>query len=218
MQILDLPVFFLGYMAIWISFCLSGLLVLWIERKYLFYKWRDYYAFLCIPWKLSIFVPAFLFVSFAGSYTNDETWDVVSGSGMSLLTFATAPWSVGLIYQVFNGKRPLRYLIIALALLFFSSSWFYDAYLLWRDGSYTRRWFGNLTLSPIIYLAAGLLWNLEAKSRPNYTDRQHVYFSFVRNDWPSRPINTQFSPLFPAILPLVLIAFFVLVAFVRWHF
>lgn len=32
-----------------------------------------------------------LFVTFAGRYTNDETWGPVTGSGMAILTFQTAP-------------------------------------------------------------------------------------------------------------------------------
>jgi hypothetical protein len=61
---------------------------------------------------------------------------------MAILTFLTAPWSIGLIYLVFVGRRPVRYLVIALALLLFPSSWFYDGYLLWRDAAYTGRWAG----------------------------------------------------------------------------
>ena len=104
-----------------------------------------------------------VFVTFAGSFTDDETRDVVTGSGMAVLTFLTAPWSVGVAYQVFVRRRPTRYLIVALAVMLFSSSWFYDAYLLLRDGEYTRGWLGDLMLSPIVYVAAGVLWNLEPK-------------------------------------------------------
>ena len=209
--------FFANYLACWISFCILALCIVVIERKRLVLELPVYLKFLCIPWKLSIFVPAFLFVSFAGPYTNDETWDLVTGSGMSILTFATAPWAVGVIYQVAIGKRSLRYLIVAIALLLFSSSWFYDGYLLWRDHAYTQRWAGNLVLSPIIYVAAGLLWNLEAKPQMNFNDRFDWRFSFVRSDWPIRPTNTQFMPLIKPMVPLILIALFVLVAFVRWR-
>src|SRR6202451_3763557 len=127
-----------------------------------------------------MFAPAFLFVSFAGRFTNDETWDFGTGSGMAILTFLTAPWSIGLIYQAVTGRRPLRYLIVAIALTFFSSSWFYDAYVLWRAGVYTPRWEGNLMLSPLIYAAAGLLWNLEAKDTWGVDDRWDFRLSFVR--------------------------------------
>jgi len=209
--------FFVKYIAIWVSFCLVAVFILMVDRKRLLPEWREYLSFLCVPWKLWVFVPAFLFISFAGRYTNDETWDFITGAGMSILTFSTAPWSIGLIYQVLTGKRPLRYLIVASALLFFSSSWFYDAYLLWRDGAYTSRWAGNLMLSPIVYLAAGMLWNLEAKIRTDFSDRRDFRLSFVRSDWPTRPVDTRFAPLIPALIPLILIAAFVLVAFVRWN-
>jgi hypothetical protein len=209
--------FFVIYLTCWISFCIIALCILCIERKRLARELRIYFGFLCMPWKLWIFAPAFLFVSFAGPYTNDETWDFVTGSGMSILTYITAPWSVGLIYQVAVGKRPLRYLVVAIALLLFSSSWFYDAYLVWRDQAYTHRWAGNLMLSPIIYVAAGLLWNLEAKPQMSFSDRFDWRFSFVRSDWPIRPSNTQFMPLIKAMIPLIFIAMFVLIAFVRWR-
>jgi hypothetical protein len=210
--------FFVNYLACWISFCILALCIVVIERKQLVLELPVYLKFLCIPWKLWIFVPAFLFVSFAGPYTNDETWDFVTGSGMSILTFATAPWSVGVIYRVTIGKRSLRYLVVAIALLLFSTSWFYDGYLLWRDHAYTQRWAGNLVLSPIIYIAAGLLWNLEAKPQMNFSDRFDWRFSFIRSDWPTRPNNTQFMSLIKPMIPLILIALFVLIAFVRWRF
>jgi hypothetical protein len=214
---LSISPFFIKYIALWASFCLAAVFILMWDRKRLLPEWREYWSFLCVPWKLCLFAPAFLFVTLAGRYTNDETWDPVTGSGMSILTFLTAPWSIGLIYQVLIGRRPLRYLVVAIALLLFSSSWFYDSYLLWRDGVYTPRWAGNLMLSPFIYLAAGLLWNLEAKDRWDFRDRWDYRLSFVRADWPNRPVDTRFAPLILASIPFILIAAFVLVAFVGWN-
>jgi hypothetical protein len=209
--------FFVKYIAIWTSFCLVALLILAWDRKRLLPEWREYWRFLCVPWKVCLFVPAFFFVTFAGRLTDDETWDWVTGSGMAILTFLTAPWVVGLIYLVFVGRRPARYLVVALALLLFSSSWFYDGYLLWRDGAYTGRWLGNLVLSPFIYMAAGLLWNLEAKPRAGFHDDSGFQLSFVREDWPSPPVDTRFGPILFVSIPLILIAAFVLVAFVNWQ-
>jgi len=124
------------YVLLWALYCLLAGAILARDRKTLLPEWRDYFRFLTVPWKICVFVPAFLFVSFAGHFTNDETWDFVTGSGMSILTFLTAPWAIGLFCQVFAGKRPRRYLIVASALCFFSSSWFYDSYLLWRRSLY----------------------------------------------------------------------------------
>ena len=217
MKGLSIAPVFVRYIAIWASFCLIAVVILVWDRKRLLTDWREYWRFLTVPWKMWLFVPAFLFVTFAGRYTNDETWDVVTGSGMALLTFLTAPWVVGLIYQVLVGRRPLRYLIVALALLLFSSSWYYDAYLLLRDGVYTQRWAGNLMLSPFIYVAAGMLWNLEAKDSGEFREGWQFRFSFVRVDWPSRPLDTRFGPLIFASIPFIVIAAFILVAFVGWH-
>jgi hypothetical protein len=217
MKELNISPFFAKYIAVWASFCFVAVAILVWDRKRLAPEWREYVRFLSVPWKLGLFVPALFFVTFAGRFTNDETWDVVTGSGMAILTFLTAPWVVGLIYQVLVGRRPLRYLIVALALLLFSSSWFYDGYLLWRDGVYTRRWAGNLMLSPFIYVAAGLLWNLEAKENGDFRDGGRFRFSFVREDWPSRPVDTRFGPLILASIPFILIAAFILVALVGWN-
>jgi hypothetical protein len=200
-----------GYILFWGSFCLLAVAILVPDRNTLLPEWRAYFRFLSLPWKLAIFAPAFLFVSFAGRFTDDETWDLVTGSGMSILTFLTAPWSIGLFCQVLMGKRPRRYFIVATALCLFSSSWFYDSYLLWRDGVYTQRWLGNLIASPVICVAAGLLWNLEAESASRYQ------LSFVRPDWPKPPANQSFRPLILVSVPLILIAAYVLVASVRWH-
>ena len=209
--------FFGWYIAIWVSFSIVAAAILSLDLKRLIPEWREYLRFLTVPWKLWLFVPAFAFVTFAGRYTNDETWDVVTGSGMAILTFLTAPWSIGLFYQVFVGRRPARYFVVALALLLFSSSWFYDGYLLWRDGAYTGRWFGNLVLSPFIYAAAGLLWNLEAKPSVGFHDDSGFRLSFVREDWPSRPADTRFRPIMYVSIPFILIAAFVLVEFVGWN-
>lgn len=208
--------FFVKYIAICAAFSIVAVLILLWDRKRFASEWREYWRFLAVPWKLWLFVPAFLFVTLAGRFTNDETWDVVTGSGMALLTFLTAPWVVGVIYQVIVGRRPLRYLIVAFALLLFSSSWFYDGYLLWRDGVYTGRWAGNLMLSPWIYVAAGLLWNLEAQPKSGFHDDSGFQLSFVREDWPRRPVDTRFGPLVFVSIPFILIAAFVLVAFVGW--
>jgi hypothetical protein len=200
------------YVACWVGFCLLAAAILFRDRRLVRNEWKDYLRFLAVPWKVAIFLPALFFVTFAGRFTDDETWVLMTGFGMSALTFLTAPWAVGLCYQVFAGRRALRYLVVALALCFFSSSWFYDGYLLWRDGSYTPRWLGNLMISPIIYVAAGILWNLEAKVTGSFR------LSFLRLDWPAPPVNRSFAPLLLISIPLVLVAAVALVAFVRWRF
>jgi hypothetical protein len=45
-----------------------------------------------------------------------------------------------------------------------------------------------------------------------------VQFSFSRADWPKRPTDTRFEPLIVVSIPVIVIAVFVLVAFVGWKF
>jgi hypothetical protein len=113
MRVLSVSPFFLKYIAIWTAFCLIAAGILVWDRKRLVSEWREYSRFLSVPWKLCLFAPALIFVTFAGRYTNDETWDPVTGAGMAILTFLTAPWSIGLMYQVLVGRRSARYLIVA---------------------------------------------------------------------------------------------------------
>jgi hypothetical protein len=218
MKTAPVPGSFIAYIGLWSLLCVLTVLILIRDHKRLLPEWRAYLGFLGVRWKLCLFVPAFLFVTFAGRFTDDETWDAVTGAGMATLTFLTAPWAIGLLYQVTIGRRTLRYLLVALSLLLFASSWFYDGYLLWRDGAYTPRWLGNLMLSPFIYVAAGLLWNLEATEADDFRGSGGYRFSFTREDWPTRPLNTDFAPLIAPSLPFILMTAFVLVAFVGWRF
>ena len=84
-----------AYVACWGAFCALAAAILVHDRRRLLPEWRAYLRFLLLPWKVALFVPALLFVTFAGRFTDDETWDVVTGSGMSILTYLTAAWAVG---------------------------------------------------------------------------------------------------------------------------
>lgn len=199
-----------GYVAAWSAFCVAAALV---AIRTVSLRSRDVVAFLTVPWKLAVFVPAILFVGFAGRFTDDETWDLVTGFGMGILTFGTSWWAVGAAARVVRRLAPPSHLLVAIAVTLFSSSWFYDGYLLLRDGAYTPRWQGNLMLSPTIYLCAGLLSNLEMHEG-------RLGFAFTRASWP-QPAGADSKRLSPAIvltaIPLVIIAAWFLVGFVGWH-
>ena len=137
---------------------------------------------------------------------------------LSVLTVATAWWSVGAAARVVRRARPVSHLVVALALTLFSSSWFYDGYLLLRDGAYSQRWLGNLMLSPTIYLCAGVVLNLELREG-------RVALAFTRADWP-RPVLTQTRQttqtaatwrLLLAAVPFVVVAAYFLAGFVGWR-
>jgi len=199
------------YLAGWLSFCLAALVV---GIRTVTIRPRDVWAFLAVPWKLVVFVPAILFVGFAGRFTDDETWDLATGFGMSILTVGTAWWAVGTAARVVRKMAPPIHLLVAIAVMLFASSWSYDGYLLLRDGAYTPRWQGNLMLSPTIYLCAGLVQNLEMQGGK-------LAFAFTRATWPRLPEDKSTSRLSWAIaltaIPLVAIAAWFLVGFVGWH-
>jgi len=205
------------YVAAWTAFCGLAAGLAWKKRETLGLRKLaiEGIAFLCVPWKVALFVPAIVFVTFAGKFTDDETWDVISGGGMSVFTFATSWWVVGTAVRVVRRKRPAYELVIALAVMLFSSSWFYDGYLLLRDGAYTQRWLGNLMLSPTIYLCAGLVLNLEPATKKSSV----LEFAWNREDWPRPPSSKKATwRIALAALPLILIAGYFLVGFVGWSF
>lgn len=196
------------YLAGWIVVCVAAAIV---AARTIRPNWRDVGAFLRVPWRIAVFTPAILFVTFAGRFTDDETWDVVTGGGMSIFTFLTSWWAIGTMVRVFRRMAKPREMFVAIAVWLFSSSWFYDGYLLLRDGAYTQRWLGNLLLSPTIYLCAGLLLNLEAHDGK-------MSFAFARKEWP-RPLPNASKVTIGMVLagiPLVAIAIWFLVGAVGW--
>jgi len=194
------------YLAGWIAFCTVAAV---IAVRSVRIPWRDAARFLAVPWKLALFLPGIVFVTFAGRFTDDETWDVVNGGGMAILTVGTAWWSVGTAARVVRRLAPARELLVAIAVTLFSASWFYDGWLLIRDGAYSVRWEGNLFLSPTIYLCAGAIQNLELRDGK-------LAFGFTRPDWPRMAERSASWRLALAAVPFVLVAVWFLVGFVGW--
>ncbi len=197
-----------GYVAAWGTFCVIAAI---IAVRSVRVNVRDALAFMRVPWRVALFTPAILFVTFAGRFTDDETWDLVTGGGMSIFTALTAWWAIGTLVRVFRKLAAPREAVVALAVWFFSSSWFYDGYLLIRDGAYTSRWVGNLMLSPVTYLCAGLVSNLESRNGS-------LGFAFTRKEWP-RPLEAKSRVTWSMVLaavPLLFIATWFLVGVVGW--
>lgn len=156
----------------------------------------DYRRFLGEPWKLVAFVLGGGFITFIAPYTNDPTWDRVDGFFMSVLCFTTAPWTVGVLFRAGRRQASLAEVYVAVCAALLSASWSYDIYLYWRDGEYPDTWLPNLFASSLIYLCAGLFWNLEW--RPG----RGVIFAFMRDGWPS-PAPSK-APLRLLVYALVL--------------
>lgn len=181
--------FFKYYIAAWSAACLVAL-GLFLRRPASFAVGRrSYWHFLGEPWKLATFAAGAALITLIAPYTGDPTWDHVDGLFMSILCFATAPWVVATMYFVARGRAGWSEAYVALCAWLFSASWSYDIYLVWRDGEYPSTWFPNLFASSVIYLAAGLFWNLE------WQRGRGVIFSFMREGWPSRPVESAFLRL-----------------------
>lgn len=172
------------YIAGWSLACLVTLVLylrnpgpFWVSR-------REYWLFLAEPWKLAAFIAGAALITLVAPYTGDPTWDYVDGFFMSVLCFATAPWVVAVLF--FAARRQARWVevYVAVCAWLFSASWSYDIYLVWRDGHYPDTWFANLFASSVIYLSAGLFWNLE------WHRERGVIFSFMRAGWPARPATS----------------------------
>lgn len=195
------------YASAWLLF---GALAVAVAIRGVRVPLRDSLRFMAAPWKVALFVPAIAFVTFAGRFTDDETWDVVSGGGMAVLTAATAWWSVGTLARLRQRATSASHALVAVFVALFSSSWFYDGYLYLRDGAYTHRWLGNLMISPVIYLCAGVLSNLEIRDG-------RLALAFTRGDWPKPGPRGVRWPLVLAALPLVALAAYGLVGAVGWR-
>jgi hypothetical protein len=142
-----------AYVALWIS--ASALTIYFIARRQgterLFTK--TYGKFLMQPWKLWSFLVAAVTLAALSRYANDPTWDIPDSAIMSVLTFLTAPWAVGVAYRALLGmERNGIEIFVAVCVWMFSAAWSYDAYVWAVMGTYPISWSGNLTISPILYL------------------------------------------------------------------
>ena len=99
---------------------------------------------------------------------------------------------------------------IAACLWLFSASWSYDLYLVWRDGIYPPTWQANLYLSSILYLLAGMFWNLD------WTAGRGLHFAFMQDGWPAPNPNPVFTKLLWLGLPIMLFVAILILAFVEF--
>lgn len=192
--------FFVAYLSAWATACLVAAAML--ARRPADYSLTTpaYRQFLFVRWKVATFLVAATGLTVVAPYTGDPTWDYWDASFQSVLTFFTAPWVVGVLYLGVRGRLPPRQLYVAACVWFFSACWSYDLYILLRDGAYPLTWFSNLGASSVLYLSAGLLWNLDWRAGRGVT------FSFQEAGWPSRPPASSFTRILGYALPFMLIA------------
>jgi hypothetical protein len=173
------------YVALWSTACAAALVLYLVRRDRYVISQRSYWHFLTEPWKLATFVAGAALITLVAPYTGDPTWDYYDGFFMSVFCYTTAPWVVGILYLAAHRRARVDEVYIAACAWLFSASWSYDIYQLWRHGYYPITWFANLFASSLIYLCAGLFWNLE------HAPGRGVIFSFMRAGWPSRPAQSS---------------------------
>jgi hypothetical protein len=197
-----MDIFFKSYIAFWSLACLSAFVLFVRSPNQFALGRRAYWHFLKEPWKLATFVIGTTVITLVAPYTGDPTWDYVDGFFMSVLCFSTAPWVVATLFLAVRRQVMWREVYVAVCVWLFSASWSYDIYLVWRDGFYPNTWLANLFASSVIYLCAGLFWNLEWQAN------RGVIFSFMRPDWLLRTNEPNFLKLigYAAIFALPAIA------------
>jgi len=166
-----------------------------------------YWRFLVQEWKIATFLLAAAGLIVIAPYTGDHTWDYVDASFMSIMTFATAPWAVGTLYLAIRRKVMAAKVYVAICIWMFSASWSYDLYLILRDGAYPETWLPNIFASSVLYVSAGLLWNLEWK------EGRGVIFGFMETGWPKAIDNRVFLKIVWFALPFMILAAALITAF-----
>ncbi|MDA3886560.1 MAG: hypothetical protein PF638_13280 [Candidatus Delongbacteria bacterium] len=187
------------YFITWvILLIISVIIILKNKNEYEFLK-NNYWQFLFEKWKFITFFIAVFFISAAAPFSNDHTWDLYDSILISVVTYALAPWSVGVIYLSFKRKLFDSKLFVALTTLLLPC-WAYDAYIYFRDGIYPITWATNVIISTGIVITAGLFWNL------SWTKENGTEFAFRLENWPYKinsPIKKMLIPMFILMFPVV---------------
>jgi hypothetical protein len=192
--------FFIVYITVWSTACALAVVAYLRNRGAYALSHSAYWRFLLAPWKVATFAIATTGMTVVAPYSGDPTWDYTDSLFMSALTYASAPWAVGAVWLVGRRRLPRIQAFVAMCALMFAASWSYDLYLLLRDGRYPLTWLPNIVLSSILYISAGLLWNLEWK------DGRGVTFAFMEEGWPDPARRFGFGRIAAFALPFMGIA------------
>ena len=201
---------FVAYIVLWLTACAFAVGFCVRNRGEFAPFHTDYWRFLFVPWKLVIFAVALAGMLWLGPRSGDPTWDWVDASFMSALTYVSAPWALGVLWRTARRRLAWWQAYVAACLWMFSASWSYDLYILLRDGRYPPSWLANMLASSILYLLAGLLWNVD------WSQSRGVTFAFLHEGWP-RPTNARGSSqaLLLAVPIMVLVAVLMLAFFLH---
>jgi hypothetical protein len=105
------------YFIFWMSSLLMTVSFLFKNWNLISFTQNKYWLILFQPWKLITFTIALLGITLMAPYTGDPTWDYISASLMSLLTFCAAPWAVDIFYRSLQKKENFSVIFIAINFL-----------------------------------------------------------------------------------------------------
>jgi len=200
--------FFYFYIAAWMTACLVAAGLMIKNRKTIILFQKAYRDYLLVKWKIITFLVALTAFVVLAPYTGDITWDYYDAAFMSILTFITAPWAIGTLYRFIRGREKFAIAWIAVCTWLFSASWSYDIYLVFRDGYYPATWSSNILASSVLYISAGMFWNLE------YREGRGVILGFMEPDWPTLDSDKRFNRILFYALPFMIIAAAIFVPFI----
>jgi hypothetical protein len=204
--------YFKYYIFIWSAACILALIVILRNSSSCVIFRKSYFLFLSKPWKIITFMIATASMTLMAPFSGDYTWDYYDALSMSFMTFYTAPWAVGIFYRFFKRMVSFGQMYAALCIMFFVSSWFYDLYILLRDGFYPPTWLHNLLISSTLFFAAGLFWNLD------WEKDKGVVFAFQWDDWIDHPSESKFLKIILFAFPLMFFVFIILAMFLFNYF
>ena len=196
------------YIASWSLACLIAIGIFLRDHSTYALSHAAYWRFLFQPWKVITFLVATAGITVIAPYTEDPTWDYFDAIFMSVLAFTTAPWVMGVMYKAIRRELPVVQVYVAFCVWMFSASWSYDLYLLIRDGSYPITWLANIFASSLLYISAGLFWNLDWKPG------RGVIFAFMDEGWPEPPSVSVFGKVFGYALILMIIVSAMILPFI----
>lgn len=188
------------YVGGYLLACAMAAVVAFRDRGSISLFSAGYRKFMAVPWKMASFATAASGMTWIAPYTGDPTWDYFDAALMSLLTFASAPWAIGTLYLFLRRKASAAHAYVALCCWLFSASWCYDLYLLLRDGQYPITWLPNIFASSVLYVAAGLMWNLAW--RPS----RGVFLAFMEDGWPQAAAQANFIRILGYAMPFMILA------------
>ncbi len=199
--------FFWTYLICWISICLFTIILFVKNRKDYAISHKSYWQFLFKQWKVATFIVATICLMAIAPYSGDPTWDYFDAFFMAALTYLTAPWSIGALYKVIRRELQIKQAIVAICIWMFTASWSYDLYILLRDGTYPITWYSNIFASSILYILAGMFWNLD------WIKGKGIIFSFMEKEWPVASSDSVFTKILCLAVPIMMLVAFLFVYF-----